>query len=223
MPALTSPPAFLPSATTEAGLVRRRVWKAPEVRSHSLVVLTLPRLYLSPMTGEPKPETVAAIERGGDMDAILGPLATAVDLIAIRRVRLDLVINTLHVEYQAGQGKAKTAIRFATSEAADTAFSKLWRRLGDEFKLKPFRADPWAVARGPVLAILTLVAATGLLALGLNALEDTAAGQHGTLAGRLPGWRLVCAAGGAAAAGVTVWLYRRLTRPPERLDLMKEG
>jgi hypothetical protein len=129
MPALTSLPFRLPSTTTEPNLVRRRVWKAPEVRSHSLVVLTLPRLYLSPMTGEPKPETVAAIEQGGDMEAILGPLATAVELIAVRRVRLDLLDNTLHVEYQAGQGKARTAIRFATAEAADTAFSKLSRRL----------------------------------------------------------------------------------------------
>jgi hypothetical protein len=222
MPALTSPPKVLPSTTTEAGLVRRRVWSAPEVQSHSLVVLTLPRLYLAPMTGVPKPETVAAIERGGDMDAILGPLATAVDLFAVRRVRLDLVVNTLYVEYQTGHGKATTAIRFATSEAADTAFSKLWRRLGDEFKLKPFRADPWVIARGPVLAILTLLAATGLFALGLNALDDTAGARHWALAGRLPGWQLVCAAGGAAAAGVTVWLYRRLTRPPERLDLVRE-
>lgn len=217
------PPAALPSDTTIPGLARRRVWKAPEVESHSLVVLTLPRLYLAPAAGEPKPEVVAAIERGADVEAVLGPLATAVELAAVRRVRHDLVSNTLHLEYApAAGGKLRTAIRFATAEAADAAFGKLWRRLGDEFKLKPFRADPWTAAREPVAVVVGLLLATAVLAVGLNALDDLAAARHWELAGRLPGWRAVCAAGGAAAAGVTVWLYRRLTRPPERLDLVRD-
>jgi hypothetical protein len=198
------------------------VWTAPDVRSHSLVVLTLPRLYLAPMTGEPKPETVAAIERGGDVEAVLGPLATVVELAGVRRVRHDLLTNTLHVEYTAGgHGRTRAAVTFATAEAADAAFSKLWRRLGDEFKLRPYRPDPWAVARGPVAAILGVVAAAGLLAIGLNALDDLAAARQWEWAGRLPGWQSVCGLAGAAAAGVTVWLYRRLTRPPERLDLVR--
>ena len=219
-------PALLPqpSATTPPGLARRRVWAAPDVRSHSLVVLTLPRLYLAPPTGAPKPETVAAIERGGDVEAVLGPLTTAVELAAVRRVRLDLLTNTLHVEYAAGdRGQAGVAVTFATAEAADAAFSRLWRRLGNEFALKPFRADPWAVARGPAAAALAVLAGAALLAVGLNALDDLAAARQWDLAGRLPGWRSVCGLAGAAAAGVTVWVYRRLTRPPERLDLVRSS
>jgi hypothetical protein len=219
MPALTT---HQPSATAPPGLARRRVWAAPAVRSHSLVVLTLPRLYLAPPAGEPKPETVAAIERGGDLEAILGPLATVVDLAAVRRVRHDLLTNTLHVEYAVGgRGLATAVVTFATAEAADAAFGKLWRRLGDGFTLTPFRADPWAVARRPVAAALAVVATAGALAVGLNALDDLAAARHWDLAGRLPDWRAVCGLAGAAAAGVTVWLYRRLTRPPERLDLVR--
>src|SRR5579883_3013751 len=179
MPALTTPlPAALPSNTTIPGLTRRRVWKAPEVLSHSLVVLTFPRLYLAPMTGEPKPETVAAIENGADVESVLGSLATAIDLIAVERVRHELLTNTLIVEYRAAAaGKTRAVIRFAGAEAADAAFSKLWRRLGDEYRLKPFRPDPWVVARGPVAAILAVFAATAVLALGLNALEDLAAAR----------------------------------------------
>jgi hypothetical protein len=175
------------------------------------------------MTGEPKSETVAAIENGANLDTILGPLATTVELVTIHRVRLELLTNTLSLEYAAASaGKSRTAVQFATAEAADNAFSKLWRRLGDEFRLKPFRPDPWALARGPVAVILALFAATAILATGLNALEDQAAARSWELVRGLPGWRFVCAAGGAAAAGVTVWMYRRLTRPPERLDLVRD-
>jgi hypothetical protein len=219
MPALTTPAQ--PSATAPPGLVRRRVWAAPVVRSHSLVVLTLPRLYLAPPAGAPDPQTVAAVERGGDVEAALGPRATVVDLAAVRRVRHDLLTNTLHVEYAAGRETATAAVTFATAEAADAAFSKLWRRLGDGFALTPFRPDPWAAARRPAAAILAVLAAAGALAVGLNALDDLAAAKHWAAAGRLPDWRVVCGLAGAAAAGLTVRLYRRLTRPPERLDLVR--
>jgi hypothetical protein len=212
----------MPALLTAAALPRPGVWTAPDVRSHSLVVLAPPRLYLAPLTGDPRPETVVALEAGGSADAILGPLATAIDLAAVRRVRLDLLANTLHVEYTAGgRGKAKAAVTFATPETADAAFGKLWARLGEEFQLKPHRPDPWAVARVPVAVILSIVAATALLGLGLNALDDLAAARHWSWAGYLPAWQVVCGAGGAAAAVFSVGLYHRLTRPPDRLDLIR--
>ena len=73
-----------PSDTTIPGLSQRRVWKAPDVTSHSLVVLTLPRLYLTPMTGEPKTEVIGQLQTVRMVDAFLGPLATAIDLHAVR-------------------------------------------------------------------------------------------------------------------------------------------
>ena len=70
---------------------RRRVWAHPDVKSHSLVVLTFEQLCLAPLAGAPKAELVAAAEAGGDLDDLLGPLAVVVDLIAVRRLKLDLL------------------------------------------------------------------------------------------------------------------------------------
>ena len=53
---------------------KRRIWAQPEVASHSLVVLTSDRLYLAPLGSDPRPETVAAITAGGDVEVLLGPL-----------------------------------------------------------------------------------------------------------------------------------------------------
>lgn len=221
MPLLTSPTAQ-PSNTNPPGLVRRRVWSAPDVKSHSLVVLTLPRLYLTPMTGIQKPELIAAIEQGADVDTILGPLATVVHLHAVRRVRLDLLTNTLHIEYTvSGTGTTRVAVTFATAEVADAVFSKLWRRLGAEFQLKPLQSGPMAVTRGPIIAILTVLLIAGLSAIGLNALRDIAASRQWAYAEMLPDWRWICGLAGAVAALLTIWLYRRLTSPPERLDLVR--
>src|SRR5437763_1236865 len=68
MPAPNAPPleAAVPGRT------RRRAWKHPELRSHSLLVLTLDRMHLAPLAGDPKPETVAAVgpgrlRRGGQL------------------------------------------------------------------------------------------------------------------------------------------------------------
>src|SRR5437764_1575978 len=111
MPALNPGPleAAVPGPT------RRRVWKHPELRSHSLLVLTLDQLRLAPLAGPPKPETVAAAEAGADLDALLGPLTTVVKLAAARRVRLDLLTNSLIVEYAgAGAGVSRLTVVFAT-------------------------------------------------------------------------------------------------------------
>src|SRR5262245_22997341 len=124
-------PVPIPSDTTIPGLSRRRVWAAPDVMSHSLVVLTLPRLYLAPPTGEPKPETIKALEKTIDVEAELGPQSTSIELASIRRVRLDLMRNTVRIDHNLARGGSRKAeLVFAKAETADTVFSKLWRRLG---------------------------------------------------------------------------------------------
>lgn len=215
-------PAAAPSDTGIPALARRRVWAAPDVTSHSLIVLTLPRLYLAPPGAAWRPEAVATIEAAVDVEAALGPLATAIDLATVRRVRLDLPTNTLTIEYTAARaGSAKVAVRFASWEAADAVFGKLWRRLGDGFALRPPRAAAWDVARAPVAFMAALLAGTGLAAVGLNALSDFAPADRWPIARLLPDWRVVCGTGGAVVAAAQVWLYRRLTRPPERLELVR--
>ncbi|MDB5313777.1 MAG: hypothetical protein JWO38_7979 [Gemmataceae bacterium] len=233
-----------PVEATVPGQARRRVWVHPELRSHSLLVLTPDRLYLAPLSGCPKPETVAAVEAGIDLDDHLGSLATVVDLATVRRARLDLLSNSLVVEYVCGRlGKSQMTVVFATPEAADACFTKVWRRLGGGFELLPYKRDSWALARTPLTALGAILAITAALGLSLNISEDFAtaravatlnvpgAGESGTsvqlpksppeaLLGWLD-WRVVCGVGGVAAAVVQVWLYRRLSQPPESLEVMR--
>ena len=239
MPALKPPPL---TETTLPGAMRRRVWKHPELQSHSLLVMTFHELRLAPLTGSPKAETVARIEAGADLDDLLGSLATAVPLSSVRGVKFDLLANSVNVDY-AGRvrGKSRLSVVFATPEAADAFFTKLWRRLGTKCELLPYKRDTLALARGPLAALALVVAITLASAVLLNLFEDysgmrsggsvsvPAAGEAGT-AVDLPkqstepqtgwlNWKLLCGLGGVAAAATQVWLYRRLTQPPLSLEL----
>jgi hypothetical protein len=194
------------------GFTRRRVWRAPEVRSHSLVVLSATRLYLVPLGVDPP----ADVEDAADLGAVLGPTATAIELSAIRRLTHDLLAFTLQLEC----ADRPTIVTFATAEPADAVFAMLWRRLGTEFELTPSRPDPWAVARVPVAVLAGLLIATLTLALAASAADDLPANPV-TSALRAMEWRVVCGFGGAALAVVQAILYRRLTRPPSRLALTR--
>jgi hypothetical protein len=214
-------PIPLPSDTAVPGLTRRRIWAAPEVVSHSLIVLTLPRLYLAPPTGEPKAETLKALERAFDVESLLGPLSTTIDLASIRRVRLDLLKNTVRIDHAAARGgHVRSELVFKNPETADTVFSKLWRRLGSDFLLRPYMPDVGELSRLPLAVMFGLALGTLALSFGLNALADVYGGSDWQVAGWLPGWRAVCCLGGAAVAAAHVWLYRRLSQPPERLELV---
>lgn len=206
-PVLTAPAA---DDTTLPGATGRRVWRAPAVRSHSLVVLTATRLYLTPRAAPPRPDAVAALAAGADPADVLGPAAVAVELAAVRRVRHDLIRNALVVEAGAG----RVVLTFAAAETADEVYAAVWRRLGDEVALTPYRSDPATAAREPVGVMLGLLLATAVLAVAAAAAGDVASVA-------LPDWRWVCGAGGAGLAVAQVWLYRRLTRPPVRLELVR--
>jgi hypothetical protein len=212
----------MPSDTAIPGLARRRVWAAPEVMSHSLLVMTLPRLYLAPPTGVIKSDKLKAIEKAWDIESILGPMATTIELASIERVRLDLMQNKVRIDHSSARGgRQKSELIFAKPETADNVFSKLWRRLGAEFLLRPYRPEMWELARTPLLVMMGLALVTAGLSFTLNALADVYGGTDWVTAGMLPGWRTVCVTGGAGVALAHVWLYRRLTRPPERLELVR--
>jgi hypothetical protein len=231
--------------TTLPGATRRRVWAHPEAKSHSLVVLTFDRLLAAPLAGAPKPEVVAAVELGGDLDELLGPLAVVIDLVAVHNVKLDLLTNSLIVEYvKGGLGTSRLTVVFATPEAADACFTKLWRRLGDGHKLQPYQRDSWALARAPLTLLVGALAVTAALALTLSVFEDMASARAAAQVstprlGGLDGpktlpksplevllgwmnWRVVCGLGGIVSAVAQVWLYRRLTRPPVSLELVRD-
>lgn len=210
-------PVPMPSDTAIPGLSRRRVWAAPEVVSHSLIVMTLPRLYLAAPGDEPRQDKITALEKTLDIEAILGPQTTTIELGRIERVRLDLLHHTVRVDHDS----QRSELVFAKPETADTVFSKLWRRLGSEFTLRPYRPETWELVRTPLLIMMGLALATAFASFCLNALADVYGGGDWVTAGMLPGWRAVCVAGGAAVAAAHVWLYRRLTLPPERLELVR--
>jgi hypothetical protein len=223
-------PDLYPSDTELPGLVKRRVWSYPELQSHSVMVLTLRRLHLAPLAGEPKPEALAAIDRGIDLEKILGPLTTIIDMDAVRRVKLDLLTNSIVIEYAAaGHGVIRVTVVFRNAEDADACFSKLWRRLGESFMLTPYKRPVWVLARTPLTLLGGVLSATALLVFGLNVAEDaaTARAAGGFTATALDAalgwvnWKTVCAVGGVLAAAVQVWLYRRLTQPPVRLELVR--
>jgi len=232
--------------TTLPGHTRRRVWSHPEVKSHSLVVLTFNRLHVAPLTGTPRAETRTAIESGADLDELFGPLAIVVDLAKVRRVKLDLLTNSLKIEYvNGGPGTNWLTVVFAKPETADICFTKLWRRLGNSCQLLPYQRDSWSLARTPLMLLAAVLLATAAMALALSVFEDMASaraaaqvstpdsgemGNKGTLP-RSPlevvfgwlDWRVVCAVGGFGAAAAQVWLYRRLTRPPVSLELIRSA
>jgi hypothetical protein len=235
----------LGAAVTPAPVgVKRRLWTQTEVTSHSLVVLTPDRLYLAPLGGEPRPETVESIQSGGDVEASLGPLTTTIDLVGVRRVNLDLLTNSLVVEYVGrGLGTSRVTLTFATHESADACFTKLWRRLGEGMKLNDYQRDKWELARAPLMVLVASLLATAALAIVLSVFEDFASARAAAQAGvtangplgspaEIPktplegligwmNWKWVCGIGGTIAAASQVWLYRRLTTPPASLELVR--
>jgi hypothetical protein len=193
-------------------------------------------LYLAPQSGDPKPETLAAIDSGADLDAVFGPLAVVIDLFSIRRLHLDLLENSLVIDYRgSGQGTSQQRISFASPEAADACFTKLWRRLGEEYNLAPYKRDTWALAQSPLLLLMGSLLVTALLVLLLNVFQDSDVMPDSAHVGTTPtakvdasgglhawlDWRVVCAVGGIVAAVSQVWLFRRITAPPLSLELIR--
>ena len=212
---------------------KRRVWSFPELQSHSLLVLTLGELYLAPPTGEPRPEMIAAAEGDGDLDELFGPLATVIELAAVQRATLDLLTNTLTLDImRAHQTASRLTLTFATPEAADACFSRIWRRLGSDCKLLSRQRDWRPLARLPLICLAAVLAVTAALALTVSAASSMPATGAATslnvpgepvLSGPLGGfdWRWICGAGGVAAAATQVWLWRRLTHPPVSLEVIR--
>ncbi len=213
--------------TTVPGQLRRRVWTAPAVRSHSVVCLTLSKLYVAPANATLKPEAAKAIETSFDLEESFGPLATVINLPSVVRVRLDLLRHLLTIDYRRQSPltgpTVSIQLEFENSTTADEVYTKLWRRLGEDVKLVQQQSGPWELARVPVAFMAGVLVATLALSLTANAMTDLAHPQTPNLLAPLAkaDWRWVCCLSGMVLAGLQIWLYRRLTRPPKRLELAR--
>lgn len=226
-------PVAAPAAPVDTllpGAIRRRVWHAPAVLSHSLLTLTPTKLYLAPAGALPKAETVAAILEGADLDKTFGPLAVAIDLRAVSRLRLDLTTNAVTIVYNPmfgrnGSGvvgrtpRAEVVIACADHATGDELFTKLWRRLGQTFELKRLGSAPPGAARRPVAIMAGVLAATLAITLASTVAADLTDPPALLAPFASLDWRAVCGLGGAVLAGLQLWLYRRLTKPPTALEL----
>ena len=128
-----------PLEITQPG--RRRVWPHPELRSRfRLSVLTLDELPSGALAGlaaaggrdrSPRP--------GGELESAPARPLRHGHRTGVHPARPNsiLLTNSLFVEYSRGYSKQSLAITFATPEAADGCFWRIWRRLGEGCKLVP--------------------------------------------------------------------------------------
>lgn len=213
--------------TLPPGFAKRRVWVAPHITSHSAVILTPIRLYLAPGSTPPPADIIASVTAGSDPANVFGPLITTINLGAVRSVTHDLLTNTVNIDSDMSGGNtgswtSRASVAFSDAEQADALFTKLWRRLGDEFKIRPDHPPLMQMAQLPLTVLLGILIATGILAFATNAAADFGANAPGWMkALQVTNWQTIAVCGGIAAAVVQVWLYRRLTRPPVRLELAK--
>jgi hypothetical protein len=169
-----------------------------------------------------KAETVAAAENGADVEELFGPLTVVVNLPTVTRAVLDLETNTVQVDFTGGSdrpGMSRVSATFADAETADGVFTKIWRRLGEGWSVRPIRSGNWQGIRLPAAVLAGIVLATA--GIGLVAAVASDGSPHATGLARLFDWRFVCSFGGVLAAAAQVWLYRRATQPPTRLELVR--
>jgi hypothetical protein len=172
-------------------------------------------------------DAVDAILAGADLGGVFGPLGTVIDLPTVRRVTLDLEANSLAVDYRptlaGGSGSIPTGqvvVQFDSYEAADEVFTKVWRRIADRVKLHQHRRPTWDLVRTPLAAIAGVLFATLLLSALAIGVGDS--GRPDAAGWAVLDWRWVCGLGGVALAALQVWLYRRWTTPPVKLELRPE-
>lgn len=215
--------------TPPPGSSSRRLWCAPTLSSHSLILMTATRFYLCPIHMAPTPGVIEALRQGAEPEALLGGTTIAVDYTDVRRVLAELLRDTLTLETGTNRQTAqRITVTFTSAESADEVFTQLLKRIGDSCRLVTDQDDPIALAR-PTLGVMAGIAlSTATLAMTINAIHDVAESAPGIdiqapwfAAIAWMDWRVVCAFGGVLLAVIQVWLYRQFTRPPLRLELIR--
>jgi hypothetical protein len=194
--------------TLSPGSTRRRVFVAPDLKSHAIAVLTFSRLYLGdPNPVPPDPELVDAIENGGaNIEKSLGSRHVHVDLPFVKRVKLDVPTATITLEYAALGMIRSVSCTFSSAEPAEAMFGKLWRRLGDdEFDLKQDKPEPWAAVQLPLIVGLAILIAS--VVTGVAGYVD---------------WVITATVGGIGLAAAAAVGFARLNGKATRLELIRK-
>jgi hypothetical protein len=208
---------FAPTTETVLpGINRFRVWTHPDICSHSLAALSLERLYLAALD-QPLPMNLTDGAVDIEFDNFLGLATNTVEFTSIKKINLCLITNTVEITAVTGHREPlQVALTFATPMSADSFFTRLWHRLGDNLTLKPYSQLTGNVIRIPLSVLLGALVITALLVGTLSVMEDISPDLGAGLS-----WQVVCALGGIATAIGQVWLYRRLTTPPVNLELIR--
>jgi hypothetical protein len=212
--------------TTLPGANARRVWVAPGVSSHSVLVMTPSRLYAVANDHIPSRETLSAIDAGADLETLFAEHATPILLFELTHVELDLQAWTIELR----TGFAEYRLTFTEAETADDVFAKLLHRTRDRLQLVGALPNRFAAIRTPLGVLFGIWLATLLLALTISAAADLApppgdpeqANSWFTIWLQVLAkfdWRHICAAGGIAAGWAQIEIYQRYRRPPGRLTL----
>jgi hypothetical protein len=213
--------------TTLPGANARRLWSAPDVVSHHLIVMTLPRVYL--LTDEP--EDMAGLKRqiaaGADLQPLLEDDAEVFFLTDILRADLDLLAGRIDLHTTTGPRE----LRFANSETADDVFTKLLHRTREQFTLITDLPCLAQRLRTPLGVLAAILLTTTILAVTVNAAHDLAPPpgdpeQFTTwqadwlrMLSRFD-WRTICLLGGIASAWVQLEIHRRWRQLPSVMSLV---
>ena len=194
--------------TLSPGSTRRRVFVAPDLKSHAIAVLTFSRLYLGdPNPVPPDPELVDAIENGGaNIEKSLGSRHVHVDLPFVKRVKLDVPTATISIDYAALGMIRSVSCTFNSAEPAEAMFGKIWRRVGDEeFDLKQNKPEPWQAVQLPLIVGLAILIAS--LVTGIAGYVD---------------WMIAATVGGIGLAAAAAVGFARLNGKATRLELIRK-
>ncbi|MGL6073415.1 MAG: hypothetical protein ACRC8S_04540 [Fimbriiglobus sp.] len=213
--------------TTLPGANARRLWSAPDVVSHQLIVMTLPRLYLL----AEEPEDLDGIKRqiaaGADLQPLLEDDAEVFYLADIQRADLDLLGCLVQLKTTTGPRE----LRFANSETADDVFTKLLHRTREQFTLVTNLPSLTERLRTPLGVLAAILLTTTILAVTVNAARDLAPPpgdpeQFSTWQAEWLrtlsrfDWRTICLLGGIASAWVQLEIHRRWRQLPSVMSLV---
>lgn len=220
--------------TTLPGLTTRRIWQESELYSPGLILLTVNRLYIR---SEPLSLSQSDLQRlliGGNVDEQLGPTTQMYPLTDLDHAALDLETYTVRLIFR-GDRPQPELLRFRSAAVADDFFTKLARRVQEQFQPIVPKFDVLQAMRTPIAAMFGVV--TGMVTMNLLANSYADLSEYRFLLGdqsfELPGWyawadrffqifppRLMGTLSGAVLAILQLWAYRRLTQPPQSVELV---
>jgi len=206
----------------------RRLWHAPALRSHGLLVMTAVRLHLTPSHAELAPTAVRQIEAGAPLEGFMPPATDVVFLPEVVEAKLDLTRLTLRLTTTEREHR----LDFADAATADDVFAKLLHRTHRTLTLTTDRPETLRLVRGPIGVMVGILISTLTLALTVSAAADLTSPPGDPNSSRLwldqwlrllsqLDWRWVCSVGGASCAWAQLALLRRLRKPPNALILSR--